>query len=198
MFCAWFTTCLRNKIFHEYTYPIYLIIRWIIIIRWLRHNSWHRKDNPVGKDYDPAMHSAEHMLNQTMVRMFQCGRCVNAHVEKRKSRLDYRFNRDLTRDEVSEIERRMNEIILSDLPVIEEFLSRGEAEQQFHLGKLPSDSGDRIRIIRIGNYDACPCIGMHVRTTKEIGEFRIVSTSYQNGLLRLRYKLNHRGEIVGE
>lgn len=146
----------------------------------------------MGKEYDPAMHSAEHMLNQTMVRMFECGRCVNAHVEKRKSRIDYRFNRDLTPAEVSEIERRMNEVIIRDLPVMEEFFSRSEAEQQFHLGKLPSDAGDNIRIIRIGDYDACPCIGLHVGSTGEIGEFRIISTSYQNGLLRLRYKLNRK------
>jgi hypothetical protein len=29
------------------------------------------------------MHSAEHILNQTMDRMFQCGRCFNAHIEKK-------------------------------------------------------------------------------------------------------------------
>ena len=69
------------------------------------------------KEHFPPMHSAEHMLNQTMVRMFDCGRCISAHVEKRKSRLDYRMSRNLTEMEIQEIERRMNELIREDLPV---------------------------------------------------------------------------------
>jgi len=148
----------------------------------------------MGKSYDPAMHSAEHMLNQTMVRMFQCGRCVNAHIEKKKSRIDYRFTRDLTSDEVAEIERRMNELIRADLPVREEFLSRSEAAKLFSLGKVPDDAGEILRIIHIGTYDACPCIGMHVPSTAKIGEFRIVSSGYESGILRLRFKLASPGK----
>jgi misacylated tRNA(Ala) deacylase len=143
----------------------------------------------MGKDYYPPMHSAEHLLNQTMVRMFDCGRCVAAHIEKRKSRIDYRFGRDLTKDEIKEIEQRMNSIIESDLEVIEEFLARREAEKQFSLGKLPDTAGDEIRIVRIGDYDACPCSGAHIARTREIGKFSIVSTSYTDGLLRLRFRL---------
>jgi misacylated tRNA(Ala) deacylase len=142
------------------------------------------------KEYDPAMHSAEHMLNQTMVRMFDCGRCVNAHVEKKKSRIDYRFSRNLTPEEIAEVERRMNEVIAADLPVSEDFMPLAEAGKRFSLRKLPGDAGDTIRIIRIGGYDACPCIGVHVRSTREIGVFRIISASHADGLLRLRYKLD--------
>ena len=144
----------------------------------------------MGKDYDPAMHSAEHILNQTMVRMFKCGRCENAHIEKNKSRIDYKYSRDITPDEVSEIERRMNELIRTNLIVREEFIPREEASKRFNLRKLPDDAGEILRIIHIGDYDACPCIGMHVKSTADIGVFKIVSTSYENGLLRLRYKLS--------
>ncbi len=144
----------------------------------------------MNKNYDPAMHSAEHLLNQTMVRMFNCGRCVNAHIEKRKSRIDYRFDRDLTSGEVAAIELRMNETISGDLPVREEFLDRSEAGKRYNLGKLPEEAGERIRIIHIGEYDSCPCIGPHVASTRHIGEFRILSTSFGDGLLRLRFKLN--------
>ncbi len=135
------------------------------------------------------MHSTEHILNQTMVRMFNCGRCVNAHIEKKKSRVDYSFNRDLTKDEIVEIEKRINRIIEDNLSVTEDFLSRSEAEKEFNLGKLPEDAGDQIRIIRIGSYDACPCSGPHVASTNEIGEFHIMSTSYTDGILRIRFKL---------
>ncbi len=45
--------------------------------------------------FDPRMHSAEHILNQTMDRMFGCGRCFSAHIEKKKSKCDYHYHRDL-------------------------------------------------------------------------------------------------------
>jgi Ser-tRNA(Ala) deacylase AlaX len=138
------------------------------------------------------MHSAEHILNQTMVRMFDCGRCVNAHIEKKKSRIDYSFNRNLTEHEIAEIESRVNHIISENHKIREEFLSRSEAAEKYNLRKLPEDAGDRIRIILIGDYDACPCSGPHVASTGEIGMFSIVSTSYENGLLRIRFRLQSK------
>lgn len=141
------------------------------------------------KHYDPPMHSAEHILNQTMVRMFNCGRCINAHVEKKKSRIDYRFDRNLTDAEIKEIEKRVNEVIDQDLKVYEEIIPRTEAEKKYNLKKLPEDAGDQIRIVLIGDYDACPCSGPHVSSTSQIGFFKIVSTTYENGTLRIRFKL---------
>ena len=143
----------------------------------------------MGKDYDPPMHSAEHILNCTMVRMFDCGRSFSAHIEKKKSKVDYRFERDLTPGEVTEVERRVNDVILADMKITADFIPRSEAEKQFNLSKLPDDVGDPLRIIRIGDYDSCPCIGSHVASTREIGGFRIISTSFESGVLRIRFKL---------
>jgi misacylated tRNA(Ala) deacylase len=142
------------------------------------------------KEYsDPRMHSAEHILNQTMVRTFKCGRSFRAHIEKKKSKCDYHFDRPLTDGEIGEIESKVNQVIESDLPVREEFLSREEAQTQYNLDRLPEETGDRIRIITVGDYDACPCIGPHVKSTGEIGGFRILSSSYENEVLRIRFKL---------
>jgi misacylated tRNA(Ala) deacylase len=142
------------------------------------------------KDYsDPRMHSAEHVLNQTMVRMFKCSRSFRAHIEKKKSKCDYHFDRPLTDVEIGEIESKVNQVIESDLPVREEFLSREQAQVQYNLERLPEETGDRIRIITVGNYDACPCIGPHVKSTREIGGFRILSSSFADGVLRIRFKL---------
>jgi misacylated tRNA(Ala) deacylase len=141
------------------------------------------------KNYDPRMHSAEHILNQTMDRIYQCGRCFNAHIERKKSKCDYHFKKALNAAEIKEIQSRVNRIIRSDLPVSEGFISKSEAVSRFNTEKLPDDVGDRIRIIRIGDYDHCPCIGPHVKSTAEIGEFRITSTAFEEGVLRIRYKL---------
>ena len=144
------------------------------------------------KKYDPKMHSTEHLLNQTMVRMFNKGRSFSAHIEKKKSKVDYHFDRVLTENEIAEIQKRVNDIIKSNLDVREEFYPKEKAEKKFNLSKLPEDAGDNIRIIHIGDYDSCPCIGNHVKNTNEIGEFKIISTNYENSVLRIRYKLNDK------
>lgn len=135
------------------------------------------------------MHSAEHILNQTMVRMFNCSRSFSNHIEKKKSKCDYHFERDLNRSEIEELESRVNGVIKSNLEVVEEFYLREEAEEKFNLSKLPGGAGDKIRIIRIGDYDTCPCSGLHVSHTKEIGIFKMISTSFDDGILRIRFKL---------
>jgi Ser-tRNA(Ala) deacylase AlaX len=138
---------------------------------------------------DPKMHSAEHILNQTMDRLFNCGRCFSAHIEKKKSKCDYRFDRELTRQELAEIQNRVNQVIADDLPVTEEAVSHAEAMKNFNTEKLPDNPGATIRIIHIGDYDACPCIGTHVKSTGEIGGFRITTASFDNDVLRIRFKL---------
>jgi len=145
--------------------------------------------NPNKKDYNPEMHSAEHILNQTMVRMFNRGRSFSQHIEKKKSKCDYRFERNLTHEEINEIETRVNNVIKQDLPVSEEFCSKEEADKIVNLAKLPEDAGERVRLIRIGDYDICPCSGVHVASTKEIGEFKIISTDFNDNVLRIRFKL---------
>ncbi|MDD5208470.1 MAG: hypothetical protein PHV36_03725 [Elusimicrobiales bacterium] len=142
------------------------------------------------KEYaDLGMHTAEHILNQTMVRMFGCGRSFSSHIEKKKSKCDYKFGRNLTAEETAEIEKRVNEVIKADAIVSEELISKEEAAGKLDLGRLPEGTGDKLRVIRIGDYDACPCIGKHVASTGEIGGFRIVSSSFEDGVLRLRFKL---------
>jgi len=142
------------------------------------------------KEYaSPASHTAEHVLNQTMVRMFHRGRSFSSHIEKKKSKCDYHFDRNLTQEEVAEIQRRVNEILQSDLQVTEEFLSREEAAQQYNLGRLPDSAGDNVRIVKVGDYDACPCSGQHVASTIEVGRFTIVSTSYEQDVLRIRFRI---------
>jgi len=141
------------------------------------------------KDYDPAMPAAEPILNQTMSRIFGCGRSFNAHIEKKKSKCDYRFDRPLTPEEIRSIEDAVNRVIRENMPVTEHLILHVEAEERYFTGKLPAVAGDRIRIVRVGDYDACPCIGRHVRSTAEIPGFRIVSTGHENGVLRIRFVL---------
>ncbi len=143
------------------------------------------------KSYDPKMHSAEHILNQTMVRLYGCGRAFSSHVEKKKSKCDYHIPRALSEAEISEIENKVNEVIKQNLSVTEDFVYKSAAAKFLDLSKLPVDAPNTIRVIRIGNYDACACIGPHVKNTSEIGRFKIISTDFTNGMLRIRFKLEN-------
>lgn len=139
-------------------------------------------------EYEPA-HSCEHLLNATMVKMFGCPRSKNAHIERKKSKCDYLLETEPDAARVAEIESRVNEAIAREMDVTVEFMSREEAALIVDLSKLPEDASQTLRIVRIGDYDACACIGAHVNNTREIGEFRIISHSYADGVWRLRWKV---------
>jgi misacylated tRNA(Ala) deacylase len=142
------------------------------------------------KDYDNRMHTAEHILNSVMNRMFSCGRSFRSHIEKKKSKCDYHFNRPMTPSEIETVEAAVNEIISMNIALTEEFVTKDVAESNYFTGKLPQDSGDNIRIVRIGSYDACPCIGPHVRSTGEVGRFYFTTVDYDQNILRMRFKLD--------
>ena len=144
----------------------------------------------VKKEVDPRMHSAEHILAATLRVMFGRARPFTTHLEKKKSKADYRYARDLTTEEAKQVEARVNEVIARNLSVWEESLLRSQAEQVYDPARLPENASETIRIVHIGDYDACPCSGLHVNRTKDIGRFRIVSTTCESGALRVRFKLD--------
>jgi len=143
-----------------------------------------------GKEYNPAMHTAEHILNSVMDKMYHCGRSFNSHIESRKSKCDYRIKKGLSGKEIMAVERTVNEIIKLNVPVGEQMVSRREADKKYFTGKLPEDAPELVRIITIGNFDACPCIGEHVSNTSEIGSFTITSADFNEGILRIRFKIS--------
>lgn len=143
----------------------------------------------MGKNYNRHMHTAEHVLNKTMVETFGCGRAFSAHINSKKSKCDYKFERPLSDDEAAGVESAVNEALARGLQVVVEFLPLENAQKEYDLGRLPDDAGDTVRIVHVGDYDSCPCIGEHVGNTSEIGTFRLTTHSFSDGVLRIRFKL---------
>lgn len=131
------------------------------------------------------------ILNQTMIRMFSCDRSKNSHIERNKSKCNYTLKVVPTAEQIIEIENRVNEIIKLNLPITKEFVSRLEVPVAVDLSKLPVDASDTLRLVYIGSYDVCACIGEHVLNTSEIGKFKIVSTDYNEDQFRIRFKLEN-------
>lgn len=134
--------------------------------------------NEHNKEEFPPAHTAEHLLNQLMIRLFGTQRSNNAHVERKKSKITYKLDHKPTRKEEKEIETEMNRLIALDMPVSYEFTDRDH---------LP----EAIRLVRIGDYDVCPCIGKHVRSTAQIGRFELLGTNWneEKREFRVRFKI---------
>ena len=145
--------------------------------------------NEHNKQEYPPMHTAEHLLNATMDKMLGCGRAVSAHVERKKSKCDYLLAEEPSAELLQAVEDAVNAAIEADYPVSYEFVSREDVAGMFDLARLPEVAGETLRIVRIGDYDACPCVGLHVASTREVGRFTIISSDYADGRLRLRFKL---------
>lgn len=147
--------------------------------------------NEHNKEEFPPAHTAEHLLNQVMIHLFGCTRSHNAHVERKKSKMSFILDHKPTRQEEKEIEREMVRLIEEDLPVTFEYVTRDEIPEQVSLDRLPDDASETIRLVRIGDFDVCPCIGKHVRSTSQIGRFEMLGTNWDEHehSFRVRFKI---------
>ncbi len=143
------------------------------------------------KEEFPPAHTAEHLLNQLMIRMFGCERSRNAHIERKKSKISYIIDHKPSRQEEKQIEVEMNRLIDADMEVKYEFVDRDHVPSDISLDRLPDDASEVLRIVRIGDYDACPCIGKHVRSTSQIGKFELLGTNWDEHehSFRIRFKV---------
>lgn len=146
--------------------------------------------NDHNKQEYPPMHTAEHLLNGEMARRYGCGRAFSAHVERKKSKLDFHLPAPLDESDIRSLEAYVNGVIAADIAVTDEYVTQAEAMELFDLSRLPDGASDTVRIVRIGDYDQCLCAGTHVARTSEIGTFRISSTRYADGIQRLVFRLD--------
>lgn len=140
------------------------------------------------KNYYPPMHTAEHILNRTMVVFFDCKRAENCHIERKKSKCDFLLKQNPDNQKIVEVEKKVNQIIKKNLNVFHKFIEYDEAVKKYKL-KINKKDNPKVRITYIGDYDSCPCIGEHVKNTSEIGKFKITTTTFKDGVLRIRFKL---------
>lgn len=140
------------------------------------------------QEYPPA-HTAEHILNQTMVRMFGCSRSRVNHIERKKSKCNYILAECPTEEQIREVETTVNAIIAADMEVTERYVTRAEVPVGIDLSKLPEDASEILRLVYVGDYDVCPCLGAHVKHTSEIGHFRISSNSFNEGNFRIVFRI---------
>ncbi len=133
-------------------------------------------------------HTAVHILN------LSCRRILGNHIwqagsykDDKKARLDITHYKNLTTEEMKEIERMCNDIISKKLTVKKEILERNEAEKKygFRLYQGGAVPGKVLRIVSIAE-DSEACGGLHADNTGEIEKIKILKTEkIQDGIIRI-------------
>jgi len=115
---------------------------------------------------------------------------TGAHKSESEGRLDITHFDSLKPEERALIERRVNEIVLADIPLRKSFMTREDAERKFGFrlyqgGAVP---GEKVRVVQIPELDVEACGGTHCDRTSEVGPFKFLSTKrIQDGVVRLEY-----------
>jgi alanyl-tRNA synthetase len=125
-----------------------------------------------------ANHTATHLMHQALRDVLgdhvkQAGSAVRPD----KLRFDFTHEQPLTVEQRAEVERRVNEKIFENLPVVTFETPIEEARTLGAMMLFGEKYGDVVRVVQIPGYSTELCGGTHVRSTAEIGSFAILSES---------------------
>lgn len=121
-------------------------------------------------------HTATHLLHQALKDTL--GGHVNqagSYVGPDRLRFDFTHFGQVTKEELQQIERQVNEKIWEELLVDVSHRGLEEAKQMGAMALFGEKYGDVVRVVSIGEYSLELCGGLHVQNTSQIGLFKIVS-----------------------
>ncbi len=136
-------------------------------------------------------HTAEHILSGIIHSLFGLDN-VGFHLGCEDVTMD--VSAPLTRAELDRVEALANEAVYKNIPVTSEFPTPEEAAGLEYRSKL--DITENLRIVRIGEYDACACCAPHVSYTGEIGVIKILDFAKLRGGIRIHIAAGRRAMRV--
>ena len=121
-------------------------------------------------------HSSAHVFHAAIREIFgkdtvQAG----SQVGPASMRFDFSLNKQPSKGELDKVERLMNEWVRSSAPVKTEVLSLDEAKKTGAIAMFGEKYGDRVRVVKMGDFSLEFCGGTHVANTAEIGQIKIIS-----------------------
>ncbi len=122
------------------------------------------------------LHTATHLLHAALRKVLgdevaQKGSFITSE----RLRFDFSFGRKISPEEISEVERLVNEAITAAVPVVCEEMTVPEAKAKGAIGLFESKYGERVSTYKMGEYSFEICGGPHAANTGELGLFCILS-----------------------
>ena len=154
-------------------------------------------DTVIGKiDFDARYekmqcHSGEHILSGLFHSLFGLDN-VGFHLGAEEVTMD--ISAPLSRAELDRVERLANEIIYKNVEITTFFPTSEELSKMEYRSKL--DLTENVRIVKIGEYDACACCAPHVRYTGEIGVIKLLEAAKLRGGMRIKIAAGRRAMRV--
>lgn len=125
-------------------------------------------------------HSGEHVVSGLAHQLYGCEN-VGFHMGEDFVTID--FDRELSREQLMEIEERANRVVRDDLPVSCTFPEPEALKSLEYRSKL--ELTENVRIVEIPGVDRCACCAPHVERTGEIGLIKVLDWERHRGGLRL-------------
>ena len=139
-----------------------------------------------------ANHSATHLLHEALRRVL--GPHVTqkgSQVSSQKLRFDFSHPKALTKEELQNVELKINQLILEDSSVMTEVLPYEEAIKKGALALFGEKYDEEVRVLSMGNdsFSVELCGGTHVKSLNDIGLFKLISqSSVASGIRRIEAK----------
>ena len=136
-----------------------------------------------------ALHTGQHILSATLMRMIQAP-TVSMHLGDESYTIDVGVA-DISDELLIAAEDAVADVIEENRPVITR-LCPPEDVSAFNLRKIPPQGEDVLRVVEIKDCDIIACCGTHVKSTAEIGLFRILGAEKYKGMTRISFSAGHR------
>ena len=134
------------------------------------------------------LHTATHLLHAALRKVLgdevaQKGSNITAE----RLRFDFSFGRKVTKEELDEVEKLVNEAIAAKAPVVCEEMTVPEAKEKGAIGLFESKYGEKVRTYRMGEFSFEICGGPHATNTGDLGAFKIMKEeSSSAGVRRIK------------
>ncbi|MCL2295804.1 MAG: alanine--tRNA ligase [Methanomassiliicoccaceae archaeon] len=120
------------------------------------------------------LHTATHLLNAALKKFVDPNiQQKGSNITAERLRFDFNLDRKVEPEELKAVEDYINEVIKANIPVVCEEISYEEAKARCAVGVFQEKYGEVVKVYSIGNVSIELCGGPHVRSTGEIGRFRI-------------------------
>ena len=121
-----------------------------------------------------AYHTATHLLHKALqIVLGEHATQSGSNITEERLRFDFKHPEKLTKEQLEEVERIVNEQIKRDLPVTCEEMTLEEAKKSGAIGLFTNKYGDKVKVYTIGDFSKEICGGPHVARTGNMGKFKI-------------------------